>query len=230
MKGNASKKQPSLLDALDQSFSLSDSPAAPTQLATKLVASNPALPLQNTIDHYFEPSSSSSDNSNVEEQLRIAREVYDARQMSVASGYRNHTPVLLNHAEYIADSRQFASRGAGLSSFNLNYDQETGLREIDRGGPDQEQKFDCSFTAIFSPFSEHIYVYKVGGFRNPIHTEHKPRAFCERCNEKAWTEWVDMRLFIALLWPQLTKACSPQDLLPGLEVRLLNHQAIGVAW
>jgi mannose/cellobiose epimerase-like protein (N-acyl-D-glucosamine 2-epimerase family) len=79
MKNDASKKQTSLLDALDRSFSLSDSPVEQTQLDT------PTTPLhgQNTIDHYFEAASSSS---NVKEQLRKAREIHDAEQRNAAAG------------------------------------------------------------------------------------------------------------------------------------------------
>lgn len=84
MKGDASRKQTSLLDALDQSFSLSDSPTVPTQLGT------PITPVHRTktLDHYFEAGSSSSKNSNVEGQLRMTRRIHDAEQSNAAGGHR----------------------------------------------------------------------------------------------------------------------------------------------
>lgn len=99
------------------------------------------------------------------------------------------------------------------------------------GDPIKDRGLTCVFTTTFSVLSLSLLFYKVRGFHNQSYRGHKPWAFCERGNEKAWTEWVSMKLSI-LLWSRMrmTKADSPKDLLPGLEVRLLNHQAIGVAW
>lgn len=81
MKNDASKKQTSLLDALDQPFSLPESPTGSTQLDTPTTL----LRGQKTIDHYFEAgSSSSSKDSNEKQQLRKAREIHDAQQRTAA--------------------------------------------------------------------------------------------------------------------------------------------------
>ena len=82
MKNGASKKQTRLLDALDQSFSLSDSPAGPTQLETPLTTT--PLRGQTTVDHYFEADSTSSK----QEHLRNARQVHDAEQRNAAGEYQ----------------------------------------------------------------------------------------------------------------------------------------------
>lgn len=55
MKGDASKKQTSLLHALDQSFSYSDVPAGPSKLRALAPTTR-----QNAIDHYFEAGSSNA--------------------------------------------------------------------------------------------------------------------------------------------------------------------------
>lgn len=159
MKNDASKKQTSLLDALDRSFSLSDSPVEQTQLDT------PTTPPhgQNTIDHYFEVASSSSKDSNVKGQLRKAREIHDAEQRNaagakfyirVALGPRTQavTPALLNTTDYVGSSSQLAPparRGGSASGFGLYYDQETPLRAIDYGGPDQGRRFVCLHNHFF---------------------------------------------------------------------------------
>src|SRR5882757_2776568 len=81
MKNDASKKQTSLLDALDQTFPLPDSPTGSTQLDTPTAL----LRGQKTIDHYFEAgSSSSSKDSNEKDKLRKAREIHDAQQRNAA--------------------------------------------------------------------------------------------------------------------------------------------------
>lgn len=95
------------------------------------------------------------------------------------------------------------------------------------GEPIKDKGLTSVFTATFSFLS--ISFDKVGGFCNQIYREHERRAFCEGGNERASTEWVSMGLLLMLL-SQLRTDHSPKDLLPGLEVRLLNHQAIGVAW
>ncbi|KAF8809842.1 SNF2 family DNA-dependent ATPase [Phlegmacium glaucopus] len=182
MKGDVLRKQTSLLDALDQSFPLSDSPAGPTQLGT------PITPVrrQRTIDHYFEAGSSSSKNSNIQEQLRIARRVHDAEQSNAAASLIN--------SDYLATSMESAPparRGGGASGFGLNYDHETPLRAIDFGGPDQGQRL-ADFVA----------------------------KSIENTGDGLSVKEAMKKLGLN----------GPRDLLPGLEVRLLNHQVIGVAW
>ncbi|KXN90402.1 hypothetical protein AN958_04271, partial [Leucoagaricus sp. SymC.cos] len=76
-------------------------------------------------------------------------------------------------------------------NFSLRYDQETPLRSIDFGGPDQEQKLAEFVTSAIDNGSQGLTVQ---------------------------TAMEELGL------------ASRQDYLPGLEVRLLPHQAIGVAW
>lgn len=91
MKG--SKKHTSLLDALNQSVLLSDPAVAPPPLGAPSSQ-------QKTIHDYFEGASSSSQKSNVEEQLRIARRIHDAEQLKAAGGYQISIYTGVQHQEF----------------------------------------------------------------------------------------------------------------------------------
>ncbi|KAI6115018.1 SNF2 family N-terminal domain-containing protein [Pisolithus croceorrhizus] len=77
------------------------------------------------------------------------------------------------------------------SGFNLNYDSETPVRQIDVGGPDQAAKL-----------ADFVY--------NSIENLGEGRTVREAVRKLGLQ--------------------SDRDLLPGLEVRLMPHQLIGVSW
>ncbi|KAF5329445.1 hypothetical protein D9619_009161 [Psilocybe cf. subviscida] len=76
-------------------------------------------------------------------------------------------------------------------SFHLNYDDQTPLRSMDVGGPDQQQRLADFVTKSIENTANDLTV-------------------------KGAMKKLGLN--------------SASDLLPGVEVRLLNHQAIGVAW
>ncbi|KZP27972.1 hypothetical protein FIBSPDRAFT_917816 [Athelia psychrophila] len=78
-----------------------------------------------------------------------------------------------------------------VSGFSLHYDNETPLRQIDYGGPDQQLKMAEFVSKSIDNLSHGITV--------------------NRALEKL-------------------KLSDMKDLLPGLEVRLMAHQVIGVSW
>uniref|UniRef100_A0A8H7XLY1 Uncharacterized protein n=1 Tax=Psilocybe cubensis TaxID=181762 RepID=A0A8H7XLY1_PSICU len=96
-----------------------------------------------------------------------------------------------NHTSFLASALSSPARaGASRSTFHLNYDQETPIRPIDVGGPDQQQK---------------IAEFVTKAIENTSNVTVKDAMKKLGLKDK-------------------------RDLIPGLEVRLLGHQAIGVAW
>ncbi|KAJ7762016.1 SNF2 family DNA-dependent ATPase [Mycena maculata] len=136
------------------------------------------LPLQN-----LNTPNAEAGGSNLKKR---ARTLDIARQLQAKS---------LGHSGAIADasflSSSFSSSPHVAGGFQLNYDQETPIRSIDIGGPDQQERMADFVTRSIEDLSEGLTVKEAMS---------------------------DLGLE------------NQRDLLPGLEVRLLPHQAIGVAW
>ncbi|KAJ6490225.1 SNF2 family DNA-dependent ATPase [Mycena vitilis] len=136
------------------------------------------LPLQNSNTPNAEPG-----GSNLKKR---ARTVDLARQVQEKS--LTQSPALAD-ASFLSSSLSSSPIVAG--GFQLNYDQETPLRAIDIGGPDQAERMADFVTRSIEDLSEGLTV------KDAMH---------------------ELGLN------------DQKDLLPGLEVRLMPHQAIGVAW
>ncbi|KAF8958574.1 SNF2 family N-terminal domain-containing protein [Flammula alnicola] len=179
---NPPKRGLSLLDALDQSFMPSESTSSPEPSSN--IADTPLrrnlLQTPNLKD-YFDAVPGSSQKGMALEALRAARRIQDAGRSTAD-----------NDVEFLASALASSSRMVGAApEFRLNYDQETPVRAIDVGGPDQEQRLADFVTKSIENTANSLTVkdsMKKLGLKNN------------------------------------------RDLLPGVEVRLLNHQAIGVAW
>ncbi|KDR65835.1 hypothetical protein GALMADRAFT_131232 [Galerina marginata CBS 339.88] len=182
MDGNAPKKALSLLDALDQSFMPSSSQVPAMSLPATQGTPLQRNPLQTpNLNGYFAAGPSSSKKAAALEALRAAQRVQDAGRASAA-----------NDVEFLASAIDSSrASGAGGGGFRLNYDQETPLRAIDVGGPDQDQRLADFVTKSIENTSNGLSV-------------------------KEAMKSLGLK--------------DKRDLLPGLEVRLLSHQAIGVAW
>ncbi|TFK37535.1 SNF2 family DNA-dependent ATPase [Crucibulum laeve] len=182
MANNVSNKSSSLLDALDSSF-LGSTGEEPEQFSSQQTPPR-RNPLQNksrAIPDYFEPNPISEARRELEtarNMQRISLNVAANNDADLLSGLHSQTP-------------RKASGGIGGGGFRLNYDQETPLRSIDIGGPDQQQRLAEFVTKSIDNLSHGLTV-------------------------KAAMAKLGLR--------------DLKDLLPGLEVRLLSHQAIGVAW
>ncbi|KIM41993.1 hypothetical protein M413DRAFT_71424 [Hebeloma cylindrosporum] len=185
MAANASNKAISLLDALDQSFAL---PASPSSALPLEQSERSGTPLQRNLlqtpnlKHYFESGTSSSSKVRTLNDLRAAQKVQDSQRSDQDDDVAD---LLVNGLP------SGPLKTAGPGGFRLNYDKETPLRQIDLGGPDQQQRIAEFVTKSIEGTSHHLSV----------------REAMQKLGLK-----------------------DNRDLLPGLEVRLLNHQAIGVAW
>ncbi|KAF4611576.1 hypothetical protein D9613_003624 [Agrocybe pediades] len=134
MAPNTQKKSSSLLDALDQTFMRSSSPA-PVQ-----------TPLQRDPLQTPKPEAGSSSKKDALEMLMRAQAAQTAGMAS-----REYLELLsiqdlkekaesdLQFINSFVDTPQSLS-GPLRGEFNLNYDKETPVRPIDVGGPDQEQR------------------------------------------------------------------------------------------
>ncbi|KJA22647.1 hypothetical protein HYPSUDRAFT_87246 [Hypholoma sublateritium FD-334 SS-4] len=169
---DAPKKPFSLLDALDQTFMEEDqSPSPDPQPSNGAQAPN--------LKDYFEVQPRSSKKPRNLETLRASQRSQGLGQSAAE-----------NAAEFLASSLASGSK-LPAAPFGLNYDQESPIRQIDVGGPDQEQRLANFVTKSIENTASNLTV--------------------KQAMEKL-------------------KLKDNRDLLPGLEVRLLNHQAIGVAW
>ena len=148
MAGDASGKTLSLLDALDKSFTSSGSPDSSFLLKTPETphgSQNGIQSQQSSITDYFEPGSSSKKNTTAE-LLRAAQ----ARAAGVVSAGWFFTLCSAGDADkhvsatvdagFLSSSLGPTPKRGGAGGFNLNYDQDTPLRVIDVGGPDQERR------------------------------------------------------------------------------------------
>ncbi|KAG6836974.1 hypothetical protein H0H93_016927 [Arthromyces matolae] len=115
----------------------------------------------------------------------------DIRQALHAAQAIQRQRAIENQANSEAAVTQLFQRPTSHGSFNLNYDNQTPVRSIDVGGPDQEQRMADFVTKSIDNLSHGLTVQKA-------------------------LESLGLK--------------DGKDLLPGLEVRLLSHQAIGVAW
>lgn len=117
--------------------------------------------------------------------------------------------------------------------FHLNYNKEAPVLHIDIGGPDQQLQWALSFHAL--------------GVTGLIFNHHRMAKFITTSIEKESNGWsvkdamekLGLQMYVNLtlqLWkegwymPFFLLFYSEEDLLPGLDVRLLRHQVIGVAW
>ncbi|KAL0952817.1 hypothetical protein HGRIS_007042 [Hohenbuehelia grisea] len=158
----------SLLDALDSSFGMDAS----------------GFPLVGSAAFNAEASGSNT----TKEMLAQAR----LRQMSMKDEETEPSltdGLFLSQAMDHSSSRRSHAPVAG--GFRLNYDDETPVKSIDVGGPDQQQRLAEFVTKSIDNLSHGLSV-------------------------KAAMESLGLR--------------DKNDLLPGLEVRLLPHQVIGVSW
>jgi hypothetical protein len=169
MAANASKKAISLLDALDRSFMPSSSSASPLPSEQVQGSHSTALklnPLTPNLNQYFEAKSGYSSQTKNIEDLRAAQKLHDSRQSAtggfespLAAHVMSHSLIIYIVDDDVADLLLNGSgplKTAGPGGFRLNYDKETPLRQIDLGGPDQQQRcasFDevvATTTLIFS--------------------------------------------------------------------------------
>ncbi|KAF9265070.1 hypothetical protein L218DRAFT_1076057 [Marasmius fiardii PR-910] len=162
-----------LLDALD-SFSPS-----------------PSLGHPNNATHTFQSNGAGNSSSVTPELLHKARVEQFKQQLGANSD--GELSLLLSDPHSPTRRNKSAARAkvAGGGGFRLNYDDETPIRSIDVGGPDQEQRISEFVTKGINNVSHGITV-KIG--------------------------------------MEELGLSSQDDILPGLDVRLLRHQVIGVAW
>ncbi|KAF7320877.1 SNF2 family DNA-dependent ATPase [Mycena chlorophos] len=124
-----------------------------------------------------------------------------------------------------------SSPAVPMGTFGLNYDQDTPLRSIDIGGEDQQQKcVACSplSSILLTCISFRMAEFVSRGIDNLSHGLTVKEAF-----QRTRPQEVRRLQQISSLTEMLTRTTRPnsqKDLLPGLEVRLLPHQAIGVSW
>ncbi|KAF9485841.1 hypothetical protein BDN70DRAFT_870738 [Pholiota conissans] len=162
------KKGPSLLDALDQSFMSSE-------------GVNPSPDYSPSYPNLHDNLGFTQGSSKSERELQAYRAAQRIQELNILE------------AESGAELLNSLASGSKASSqpFRLNYDQETPLRTIDVGGPDQEQRLADFVTKSIENTGSNLTVKEA---------------------------------------MKKLGLSNSRDLLPGLEVRLLNHQAIGVAW
>ncbi|KAG6810753.1 hypothetical protein H0H92_010462 [Tricholoma furcatifolium] len=177
MADGASSKVSSLLNVLDSTYSSSglgaDTPTKPSLLHN-----------QGSFQSRTTPGPSGS--QDIREALRMA-----------------HASQRQSKLEDMADGEESTSHfllRPGTQSFRLNYDNETPVRAIDLGGPDQEQRMADFVTKSIDNLSHGLTVRKA-------------------------MDSLGLKEYAAANLPVFKK-----DLIAGMEVRLLAHQAIGVAW
>ncbi|KAI0363945.1 hypothetical protein BV20DRAFT_975060 [Pilatotrama ljubarskyi] len=108
------------------------------------------------------------------------------------TGTKRKTPDPESNYEETSGSSPLRPSGITASrGFGLRYDQETAVRSIDKGGPDQQQRLNDFVSRSIDNAAHGLTV------------------------QKAMTK-------LGLK--------DAQDLIPGLEVRLLPHQLMGVSW
>ncbi|PPQ94269.1 hypothetical protein CVT25_004926 [Psilocybe cyanescens] len=185
MDGNAPKKPLSILDALDQSFLLTET--SPNNHGTPLNRN----PLQTP---KFEAGASSAKKIAATEALRNAQR---SQQASQTNGD--------NDASFLASIVSSPGPQAGPSrpDFRIHYDQETPLRSIDVGGPDQQKR------RVLTSMT---------------HSKSLIAEFVTKSIEST-SNGLTVRDAMKKLGLK-----DHRDLISGLEVRLLSHQVIGVAW
>ncbi|KAE9403438.1 hypothetical protein BT96DRAFT_1016994 [Gymnopus androsaceus JB14] len=162
-----------LLDALDSSMSPAPAIATPR---TPLNALNTAAAT---------PTSSQKPNKEVLREARAAQQ--KEMRLTQAEGDAQ----LIMGPTPASTPKVAGSQIAGGGGFGLNYDDETPVRAIDIGGPDQQLRMAEFVTRTLDNARDDITV----------------KAALKQLN----LEDVD-------------------DILPGMNVRLLPHQVIGVAW
>jgi len=139
MAPNGQRKVSSLLDALDQTFMPSSSPATPT----------PPLQTQGNLRDFFAPTGGASSSKNAEKEALTRAQALQKAGMFGAGELAETEPSFMakskptvGEAYFINDfaNTSQSSNGPLLGNFSIRYDDETPVRSIDVGGSDQEQR------------------------------------------------------------------------------------------
>ncbi|KAK0459781.1 SNF2 family DNA-dependent ATPase [Desarmillaria tabescens] len=144
--------------------------------------------LLNALDDSFRPLQLSNGLAT-NDRVRALRE---ARAKQVVSSSSQQ----MADAEFLSSSMARGRRSiGGAGGFSLNYDDETPIRSIDVGGPDQQQKLE-----------EFVAQFVTSAIDNVSHG----------LTVKSAMKSLGLK--------------DEKDTVPGLEIRLLPHQLIGVNW
>lgn len=131
----------------------------------------------------------------------------------------------------MANNILFTKSGGGVDTggFRLNYDKLTPLRSVDVGGPDQEQRY-ASLTSHKIYAHQYYAIERLADFvTKSIENTGNDFTVQDAMKQLGLNRWLSSSICRNRVH-LLTCIFSKRDIIPGLEVRLLNHQCIGVAW